>query len=332
MSLSQAQQAMIEKARATGGGSQGVALSDEACAYLVGVIASDLEILDNFPEITSENIPCFWTTRNQLQQIPSLDFLPLIERLFELNMDADTYFASLAKLHKSRIKYERILQEQPFPRIEQIGHRSLLEFGKIRASALAALLIWRKWLFDIDNRAAQETGYLFEPILAGAIGGVSVSARNSPVHRSTGKGGGRQVDCIKANFAYEFKLRVTIAASGQGRWKEELEFPRDCRQSGFVPVLIVLDASPNPKLKQLQEAFESAGGESYLGDVAWDHLNSLAGPTMRIFLDRYVQHPIDSILNESESNLPVLSFISSDDNIAIEIGEDKFNIIRNRGE
>ena len=28
--------------------------------------------------------------------------------------------------------------------------------------------------------------------------------------------------------AYEFKLRVTIAASGQGRWKEELDFPSDC--------------------------------------------------------------------------------------------------------
>ena len=328
MSLSQAQKAMIEKARATGGGSQGVALSDEACAYLVGVIASDLELLDNFPEINPENIPCFWTTRNQVQEIPSLDFLPLIERLLKLDLDADTYFSSLAKLHKSRMKYERILREQSFPKIEQIGPRSLLEFGKIRPSALAALLIWRKWLFDIDNRAAQETGYLFEPILAGAIGGVSVSARNSPVHRSKGKGAGRQVDCIKANFAYEFKLRVTIAASGQGRWKEELEFPRDCRCSGFIPVLIVLDASPNPKLKQLQEAFESAGGESYLGDAAWDHLNRLAGPTMRTFLDRYVQHPINSILNESEIDLPVLSLISSGSNITIEIGDDKFNINR----
>lgn len=70
--------------------------------------------------------------------------------------------------------------------MEQIRPICLLEFGEIRPSALAAFLIWHKWLFDIDNRAAQETGYLFEPILAGAIGVVTVSARNSPVHRSEG--------------------------------------------------------------------------------------------------------------------------------------------------
>ena len=34
---------------------------------------------------------------------------------------------------------------------------------------------------------------------------------------------------------------MTIAASGQGRWKEELDFPADCKASGYVPVLVVLD-------------------------------------------------------------------------------------------
>ena len=104
MSLSQAQKAMIEKARATGGGSQGVALSDEACAYLVGVIASDLELLDTFPVINPENIPCLLTTRNQVKKIPSLDFLPPIESLFKFDLDADIYFSSLANLHISSMK------------------------------------------------------------------------------------------------------------------------------------------------------------------------------------------------------------------------------------
>lgn len=328
MSLSQAHLAMIEKARATGGGPQGVALSDGACVYLITIIAADLGLLENFPEIGSENIPDFWTTRNQRQEINNVDFLPLIERLFKLDPDADSYFASLAKIHKSRIKYERILSDQPFPKLEQLGPRSLLEYGKLRPRSLAALLIWRKWLFDIDNRAAQETGYLFEPIIAAAIGGVSVSARNSPVRRSNRKRTGRQVDCIKAKFAYEFKLRVTIAASGQGRWQEELDFPRDCHSSGFVPVLIVLDATPNPKLNQLQEAFEAVGGESYLGDVAWNHLNDLAGPTMRTFLDRYVKQPINSILSKTETALPILSLTPSDGEISIAIGDDEFVIIR----
>ena len=72
---------------------------------------------------------------------------------------------------------------------------------------------------------------------------------------------GRQVDCIRGNRAYEFKIRVTIAASGQGRWSEELEFPIDCRGSGYLPVLVVLDPTTNPKLTELTRAFKENDGE-----------------------------------------------------------------------
>jgi hypothetical protein len=50
---------------------------------------------------------------------------------------------------------------------------------------------------------------------------------------------GRQIDCldVDAKIAYEFKLRVTIAASGQGRFAEELSFPVECRAAGLTPVL-----------------------------------------------------------------------------------------------
>lgn len=101
--------------------------------------------------------------------------------------------------------------------------------------------------------------------------------------RRGGIGGGRQVDCIREKRAYEFNVRVTIAASGQGRWKEELEFPTDCQASGFVPVLIVLDPTPNPKLTELSRVFASAGGEVYIGAEAWKHLDIEAGPTMARF-------------------------------------------------
>ena len=54
-------------------------------------------------------------------EVPGVPFLPLLERLIDLTPDADTYFASLAKLHKTRLKYERILNTQPIPTMEQVG-------------------------------------------------------------------------------------------------------------------------------------------------------------------------------------------------------------------
>ena len=50
MSLTQAQRVIVEKARALGGGRQGVALDDSVCTYLVGTIATDLGLLVYFPE------------------------------------------------------------------------------------------------------------------------------------------------------------------------------------------------------------------------------------------------------------------------------------------
>ena len=81
-------------------------------------------------------------------------------------------------------------------------------------------------MFDIDNRAGQETGYLFEPIIAHCIGGVSFGATNSPIKRIGGKGG-RQVDCLREEIktAYEVKVRVTIAASGQVGGEKNSAFP-----------------------------------------------------------------------------------------------------------
>ena len=219
MALSRAQRAMIEKARAIGGGAQGVALSEGACGYIVGTIVSDLGLEEEFPEFDHE-LPSFFGEHSMMTlEVPGVAFTPLLERLIGLVPDADTYFVSLAKLHKTRLKYERILKSQPLPTLEQVGPRALLEFGKLSPEALTAYIFWRKWIFDIDNRSGQETGYLFEPIIAGAIGGVSASARRSPVRRHESSDKGRQVDCIKGDRAYEFKLRVTIAASGQGRWR-----------------------------------------------------------------------------------------------------------------
>ena len=296
MGLTQSQRAILAKARSVGSSKQGVAIDDEVSAYLVGVIARDLGLLSAFPEVPSSLPPFFGGNVLDTLRLPARDFLGLFERLVGADPNADTYFACLATLHKARLKYERILQTQPVPTIDQVGPRGLLQYGSLHPKALTPFLLWRKWMFDIDNRAGQETGYVFEPIIAYAIGGVPVSASKSPVKRLSDPSKGRQVDCIRDDRAHEFKIRVTSAASGQGRWREELDFPADCGGSGYIPILVVLDPTPNPKLAELRRKFLASGGEVFVGSEAWQYLESLAGPTMSRFLENYVHRPVQALL------------------------------------
>lgn len=332
MALSKTQEAFLTKVRAVGNSELGVALDDAICSYLVGVIAADLELQDKFPEFKNALPEFFGKQPLSELLVEGVDFLPLFERLIALEQDADAYFYCLATLHKARLKYERILRAQPVPTVEQVGPRGLLQFGSLSPTALTALLLWRKWIYDIDNRAAQETGYVFEPIIAYAIGGVSVGAKNSPVKRQ-GTGSGRQVDCVRESDkrAYELKLRVTIAASGQGRWDEELKFPEDARKSGYTPVLVVLDSTPNPKLKDLCTAFTKQAGETYVGEDAWKHLEEKGGKTMGKFLDNYVLVPLKSLLDESPGvpeDLPDLVLKMEKGRLLMIVGDETLEIGR----
>lgn len=235
---------------------------------------------------------------------PSVSTFDVVDLLqFGESLDADflTYLKCLAELHKRRRKYGLILQRQPLPTMVQVSPRALMEYGPdFPPEALASWLTWRKFFYDLDNRSAQETGYLFEPILAAAIGGEPKSSREKVVRRAGDNSKGRQVDCWKilpdgTALAYELKLRVTIAASGQGRFAEELSFAKDCQNSGAKPILVVLDPTENSKLTGLQAAFRRHGGEAYIGDDAWGHLEDEAGPTMAAFIERYVRRPVGEI-------------------------------------
>lgn len=329
MALTQSQKSLIERAQAAGGGELGTGLSDDACSFLMATMIRDLGLVDQFPEIVDEDFPGFFEEADPRKlELQGLDFLNLIERLIALVPDADAYFACLATLQKSRLKYSRILEHQPIPTMDQVGPRSLLQFGQMSPRALAGFLLWRKWLYDIDNRAGQETGYLFEPIIAHAIGGASFGAARSPVKRHKNKSKGRQVDCIRQKLAYEIKIRVTIAASGQGRWREELDFPMDCQTSGFKPVLVVLDPTPNPKLDELVGAFQSVGGETYVGDAAWRHLEDAAGKVMSLFLEKYVRAPIQQTLESTPDGLPDVTFKMSDSAFCVLCGEETAEFVR----
>lgn len=323
MVLTQAQRTLVQKAQSAGGGELGTGLTDDGCSFLIATIIRDLQLLSRFPDVPGD-FPAFFEERDPSRLVlPNLDFLALLDRLLDEVRDADTYFACLATLQKARLKYTRILGYQPIPTMDQVGPRALLQYGQMAPASLAGFLLWRKWLFDIDNRAGQETGYLFEPIIAYAIGGAPFSSHKSPVRRTADSGKGRQVDCIRGKDAYEIKIRLTIAASGQGRWQEELAFPIDCRESGYTPVLIVLDPTPNPKLAELVEAFEREGGTTYIGDDAWNHLDQAAGQTMTVFLENYVRHPITEVLASTPTALPDITFSMSDTAFVLKVQDQR---------
>lgn len=331
MALTRSQRSTFERVCKLSSGDLGVNLSPSAAKALLHLSARDLRIdgfspADAMPlsELFEVDPPSAFTFEDDE------DVVETFERFIGAVGDGDTYFACIGMLHKARLKYEKILESQPIPTMEQVGPRGLLQYGAMDGPSLSALLLWRKWMYDIDNRAAQETGYLFEPIMANAIGGASAPASKSPVRRRSDSKKGRQVDVVKGSDAYEIKLRVTIAASGQGRWREELDFPLDCVASGYVPTLMVLDGTPNPKLAELADAFRSAGGNAYIGEDAWSHLEAAAGPTMATFINKYVKTPLQDLLVSApaDDKLPLLSVQQTPLGIRFYVGSESWLVPR----
>lgn len=293
-----------------------VVMSPGELVRLIGVIYYDT----NQQELLNSEHPGLWEQINPQKEYYELDtawFLKPVALSAEQHVqlirsggehinDFVTYLRCLSELHKRRRKYAMILSAQPMPTMVQVSPRSLMEYGTTDPEGLASWLTWRKLFYDLDNRSAQETGYLFEPILAAAIGGEQKSAKTKIVTRAGDPSKGRQVDCWKVlpsgeKLAYEFKLRVTIAASGQGRFGEEIQFAKDAQNSGATPILVVLDPTMNPRLDDLQKAYESKGGRAYLGEQAWQHLDEEAGAVMSRFIENYVHRPIADIARFEKS-------------------------------
>jgi hypothetical protein len=328
LTLDPTRRAAFSNARRLGAGAARITLDDNGCRKIIGTIARDLAVTDDRVAQPAD-LPAFYSPEFADWQSAGATGLEAFEALVETVTDGDLFFRCLAAIHLRRMKYQRILATQPLPTLEQVGPRALLQYGMAPPGNLAALLFWRKWLYDLDNRAAQETGYLFEPIIAAAIRGTPHSDKTSPVQRRSGKGR-RQVDCLRGKDAYELKLRVTIAPSGQGRWGAELEYPEDCKASGFRPVLVVFDSTENPKLTQLQKAYETAGGAHFVGERAWAHLEKLAGATMSIFLEKYVRQPLESLLDQAPpaGALPPLSLHQEGGFIDVRLGDVSMRIDR----
>lgn len=299
---------LYAKCKMHGSGDAQVVLSDRELYALIVIALNDLGWLEDglhtknidVPRQNYYEISLEWFEKLNITVSPS-DIEETLEKAKVKEDDFVLFIENLAALHRRRVKYRRILSSQPMPTMDQIGPRVLLEFGACDSNLLANWMTWRKWIYDIDNRAAQETGYVFEPIIASCLGGESVGARNSPVKRVDESGNqtanGRQIDCYvpSLNTAYEIKLRVTIAASGQGRFGEELSFPAECKAAGIKPVLLVLDPNPSTRLNELSQKFIDCDGEFYQGEEAWNYMEEKSGDVVSVFIEKYIRPAISEI-------------------------------------
>lgn len=333
---------LFSKCKLHGSGDAQVMISDDQVYSLLYLAISDLNWSHQELGINSINLPSLnyyeidleWFENLKVTALKTNDVLDVLDACLKKDKDFSLYIENLCALHRRRVKYKRILSTQPLPNMDQVGPRVLLEYGRCNLSLLANWMIWRKWIYDIDNRSAQETGYLFEPVLASCLGGEAIGAKNSPIKRLNSEGiptqKGRQVDClVSANMtAYELKLRVTIAASGQGRFGEELSFPVESRAAGYRPILLVLDPTPSDRLTELSNKFLECGGEFYQGEDAWCHMEKEAGTVMSVFIDKYIKPAIQDIESIDITQLQSLSLKWDSDQVTIAIENDNYSITR----
>ena len=112
--------------------------------------------------------------------------------------------------------------------------------------------------------------------------------------------------------AYELKLRVTIAASGQGRFGEEMSFPIEAKRAGIIPVLIVFAPTPSALLERLKSQYIKHGGRCAISVDAWNELISKAGKEMGIFIQKYIEQPILNMGNQSDRIPSAISLVADD--------------------
>lgn len=278
------------------------------------------EDIDNLPEISKDDCFAFMESSH----------------VTDINHAMFLYVKNLCALYRRRVKYFHILKSQPFPNKDQIVPRSLLEYGYCRNSLLADWLEWRKWIFDIDNRSAQETGYVFEPILASCLGGTPVSASKSPVKRIDGSGNatlyGRQIDCYieDSSEVYELKMRVTTAASGQGRFNEEMSFPIEAQKAGLTPILVVFDETGSTLLSKLKQQYLNCNGQCFIGKEAWNMLRNRAGQEMGIFIDKYIYPPINAMELHMNGSPKTVTLMNENGQITIKGEEGEYTITKNK--
>jgi len=90
----------------------------------------------------------------------------------------------------------------------------------------------------------------------------------------------------------------------------------------------VLDGTDNSKLSELAQTFREHGGSAYIGEDAWAHLEAEAGPTMSVFIDKYIRGPFDDLLEQTPTDIPELRVRLRSDSIYVQIGAETLDIKR----
>ena len=172
--LSQTQKSNLQKLRKKSNSPQDRRFTESHVRYLIAVTARDLGIdlktlsdVGEVPEIYDLKVG------DDFEFATSCALADAYEEIINANRDAESYLACLGKILRSRLKMERVMEAQPLATMNQVGPRAILQYGVMGNKNLASYLVWRKYMFDVDNRAAQDNGYLYEAIIASAIGGIS---------------------------------------------------------------------------------------------------------------------------------------------------------------
>ena len=97
--------------------------SPTRCVALLAITLADLGHEDAVPN-TARSLPRFFQAHpvNSLR-VEGIELESFYETALAADPDVDTYFLCLARLHKSRKKYERIVATQPLATMDQVGPR-----------------------------------------------------------------------------------------------------------------------------------------------------------------------------------------------------------------
>lgn len=117
-------------------------------------------------------------------------------------------------------------------------------------------------------------------------------------------------------------MRVTTAASGQGRFRAELDFAKGCHASGYTPILLGLDPTPSDRLDDLAAEYGRHGGMAYVGDTAWRHIEEKSGQAMATFIEKYVRRPISEV-DRSYRRLAPLTLSAEGSQIIVRLGDEE---------
>lgn len=152
-SLDKGTRQLLNKARQLSSGSISIYLEDHELLRICAVVASDLGKLQLISDVMVNEvvndyyrIPLEWFSQSLLSNTQFTDTFLLLQQNIP---DFATYFEKLYELHKRRRKFQRILEQQALPQMEQIVPRCLLEFGLRPSETLASWLVWRKWLCEL---------------------------------------------------------------------------------------------------------------------------------------------------------------------------------------